>query len=250
MLRGSPAGTPSPGCPGCSVRNRGLARLLPVRMPDLQGRGSWRARTSGQMAAVQYVLLSVLLGTCASLPLSKRRLTSRHSGNRVGLYYVTEERQPCLQNDPVAPAEPGNQVARGQTPTSLPSPEHSPHPKSTSAMCVAARCPRHCPTSRSNSHRLAGGDGGVQAPLVGRVPPFECSRASSQGLSGANRAPRLLPKSLPLSVPPVDSALCVLDRRLLFGDQCGQKCQLSPDQSLLKATKGLMGPLWGGRRPC
>lgn len=55
-----------------------------------------------------HALLTALLGTCASLPLCRRRLTSRHSGNRVGLRCVPEHRQPCLQNDPVAalPAPP------------------------------------------------------------------------------------------------------------------------------------------------
>lgn len=66
------------------------------------------------------------------------------------------------------------------------------------------------PTSCSNSHRLSGADGGVQAPLVGRVPPFVRGHTSSQGLSGASRAPHPLPKSLPLTVSPVDPALLSL----------------------------------------
>lgn len=106
-----------------------------------------------------------------------------------------------------APAEPGSQMTRGQTPTSLPSLEHSPHPKSTSATCVAARCSWHRPTSRSNSHRLSGGDGGLRAPLRGRVPRSCVAAPALRASRGADRALCLLPKSLPLSVPAVDSAL-------------------------------------------
>lgn len=89
-------------------------------------------------------------------------------------------------------------------------------PRTFSPPKVYLCCVRGCqvlparPTSCSNSHRLSGADGGVQAPLVGRVPPFVRGHTSSQGLSGASRAPHPLPKSLPLTVSPVDPALLSL----------------------------------------